>query len=296
MNHDRGEISSTDLAELFRRNVNISSPTSLEGHTPSQSDLVRSHAVVEKEPASINYSISQHYTHSAHIVHAINAEQIPASQIIGPQPRDLSIYQLLAHYNISPSSLARSQLTLFEQADDDQRARLIQLWSLSPSHRTRNIGQQLAERTGEHQAGVLEFRGDLVWLHQQRKAFDQSFHREGELKYGYGDFYSWLRDNDTGDAETYITSGYEQLAQRDYNEQRMQAVPANLSTSAGLIFGGRYNHATDPIYQGRGRLDNHAGQQDVGQHRYNFRDCANRRHTQMEHVITIQEAEDQEML
>lgn len=296
MNHDLGEISSTDLAELFKRNVNISSPTSLKNHIPSQLDLVGSHAVVEEEPVSINYNISQHYTHSAHIVHAINAEQIPASKTIGSQPRDFPIYQILAHNNIPPSSLSRSQLTLFEQADEDQRARLIQLWSLSPSHGTRNIGQHLSERTGEHQAGALEFRGDLVWLHQQRKSFDQSFHREGDIKYDYGEYCSWLRGNDPGDAETYITSGYEQFAQRDYDEQRMQAVSANLSTSAGLIFGGRYNDATDPIYQGRGWFDNHLGQQDVGHHQYKFRDYANRRHTQMEHVITIQEAKDQEML
>lgn len=297
MNHDLGEeISSTDLAELFRRSVNISSSTGLNNHIPSQSDLVGSHTVVEEEPVSINYSISQHYTHSAHIVHAINAEQISVSQIIESQPRDLSIYQILAQNNIPPSSLVRSQLTLFEQADEDQRARLIQLWSLSPPHRTRNIGQPVAKRTGEYQAGASEYRGDLAWLHQQRKVFDQSFHREGELKYDYGDCCSWLHGNDPGDAETYITSGYEQLAQRDYDEQRMQAVSANLSTSAGLIFGGRYNHATDPIYQGRGWLDDHLSQQDVSQHQYNFRECPNRRHTQMEHVITIQEAKDEEML
>ena len=296
MNHDHGEISSTDLAELFRRSVNISSPTSLKTHTPSQPDLVESNAAVEEEPVSINYSISQHYTHSAHIVHAINAEQIPASKTFGSQPMDLSVYQILAHNNIPPSSLARSQLTLFEQAGEDQRARLIQLWSLSPSPGTRNIGQQLAERTSEHQAGALEFRGDLVWLHQQRKAFDQSFHREGELKYDYGDCCSWLQDKNPGDAETYITSGYEQLAQREYDEQRMQAVSANLSTSAGLIFGGRYNHATGPIYQGRGWFDDHLDQQDVGHHQYNFLDYANRQHTQMEHIITIQEDKDQEML
>ena len=296
MNHDLGEISSTDLAELFRQSVNISSSTSHNNQIPPQPDLVGSHAMVQEEPVSINYSISQHYTHSAHIVPAVNAEQKSASQTVDSRPRSLSIYQILAQNNIPPSSLVRSQLTLFEQADEDQRARLIQLWSLSPPHRTRNVGQPVVKRAGEYQAGASEYTGDLAWLHQQRKAFDQSFHRESELKYDYGDYYSWLRDNHSGNAETYITSGYEQLAQRDYDEQRMQAIPANLSTSAGLIFGGRYNHATDPNHQGRGWHDDHLGQQDVGHHQYSFHDYSNRRYTQMEHVITIQEARDEEML
>lgn len=296
MNQDLEDISTTDLAELFGRSVSISSTTSHENHLPSQADLVGLHAVVEEEPVSINYSISQHYTHSAHIVQAINPEQISASNITESRPRGLSIYQILAQHNIPPSSLVRSQLTLFEQADEDQRARLIQLWSLSPPRRTRTAGQPFVKITGEYQAGASESTEDLAWLHQQRNGSDQSFHCEGELKYNYGDYCSWFRENNLEDAETYITSGYEQLAQRDYDEQSMRAVPTKLSNSAGLIFGGRYNHATDPIYQGRGWLDDHPGQRDVGHHQCSIGDYPNRQHTQVEHVITIQEAEDEEML
>ena len=276
MNHDLGEISSTDLAELFRRSVTISSSPSHNHHMLSQTDLVESHPIVQEEPISINYSISQHYTHSAHIVHAINTEQKSASQIIESRPTGLSIYQILAQNNIPPSSLVRSQLTLFEQADDDQRARLIQLWSLSSPHRTRNVGQSSTKRTGEYQGEASEYTPDLAWLHQQRNAFDRSFHPEGELRYDYGDCCGLFRDKDLEDAETYITSGYEQLAQRDYDEQMRRAVPANLSTSAGLIFGGRYNHATDPIYQGRGWHDIQLAQRDVCHHQYHFIDHSNR--------------------
>lgn len=276
MNHDLKEMSSTDLAELFRRSVNISSSTSRNSHIASQPELLGSHAVVQEEPVSINYSVSQHYTHSAHIVHSINAEQIAPSNIIESRPRGLSIYQILAQHNIPPASLVRSQLTLFEQADEDQRARLIQLWSLSPPQRARNVGQSLVKMTGEYQAEASEYTEDLAWLHQKRHASDQLFHREGELKYDYGDYCSWVRENDLEDAETYITSGYEQLAQRDYDEQRSRTVPANLSSSAGLIFGGRYNHATDPIYQGRGWHDDHLGQRDVSHHQYNLIGYPNR--------------------
>lgn len=296
MQHDLGDISSTDLAELFRRSVNISSSTSSDSHILSQPNLVESQAMVQEEPVSINYSISQHYTHSAHIVQAISPEQTSASKLIESRPRGLSIYQILAQHNISPSSLVRSQLTLFEQADEDQRSRLIQLWSLSQPQRTKNGGQPLVKRTGEYQTGTLEHAEELAWLQQQRNAPDQSFQSEGELKYDYGDYCSWLSGNNLENAETYITSGYEQLAQRDYNEQGRRVIPASLSTSAGLIFGGRYNHATDPIYQGRGWHDDHLGQRDVGHHHYSTIDHSNRQHTQAEHVITIEEAEDEEML
>lgn len=296
MNHDLEEISTTDLAELFRRSVNISNSTGHNNLVSSQPDLVGSHGMVQEEPVSINYSISQHYTHSAHIVQAINAEQISANKIMETRPRGLSIYQILAQHNIPPSSLVRSQLTLFEQADEDQRARLIQLWSLSLPQRTRNLCQPLVKRSGEYQPGASEYTEGLAWLHQQRNAFDQSFHRDGEPKYDCGDHRRWSHENDLVDAETYITSGYEQLAQRDYDEQTRRALSANLSTSAGLIFGGQYNHATDPIYQGRGCHDGHSGQQDVGHHQYNFITYPNRQHTQADHVITIEQADDEEML
>lgn len=297
MQHDLGDISSTELAELFRRSVNISSPTGNNIQISSQPTLPESQDVVREEPFSINYSISQHYTHSAHIVQAMNMEQqTSGSKMIESRPRGLSIYQILAQHNIPPSSLVQSQLTLFEQADEDQRARLIQLWSLSPPQRTRNRGQPLTSRAGEYQVGVLEQAEESAWPQRQGKIPEKVFQNEADLKYDHGDYSGWFNGSSLEDVETYMTSGYEQLAQRDYEEHRRQAIPANLSTSAGLIFGDRYNHATDPIYQGLRWHDDHLGQRDVGHHQKHMFDDTNRRHTQTEHVITIQEAEDEEML
>lgn len=297
MQHDLRDISSAELAELFRRSVNISTPTDNNIQIPSQPALAESQDVVQEEPLAINYSISQHYTHSAHIAQAIQMEQqTSGSKIIESHPRGLSIYQILAQHNILPSSLVRSQLTLFEQADEDQRARLIQLWSLSPPQRTRNRGQPLAGKAGEYQIGALEQAEDSAFQQRQGNFPEKLFHNETDLKYDHGDYGGWFNGSSLEDVETYMTSGYEQLAQRDYEEQRRQAIPASLSTSAGLIFGDRYNHATDPIYQGLSWHGDHLGQRDVGHHQKHMFDNTNRRYKQTEHVITIQEAEDEEML
>lgn len=258
MQYDPRDIPSADLAELFRRSVNISGPTGNHHTRPSETTLLESREIVPKAPSSVNYSISQHYTHSAHIVQAMGADQTSANKLVESTPRGLSIYQILAQNNIPPSSLLRSQLTLFEQADEEQRVRLIQLWSISPPNMTRNDGQSLVKRMSGYQTGALE-----------------------QEKYS-----GWFCGNSLEDAETYMTSGYEQLAQRDYEEQGRRTIPASLSTSAGLIFGDRYNHATDPIYLS----------QNNASHQHRIFDHNNQQESHAEQVITILQSEDEDML
>lgn len=292
MQHDFRDISTTDLAELFRRSVNISSTMSNSDRTPLQPETIDSPNSVPAEPVSINYSISQHYTHSAHIVQAMNTNETLPSDFFESPPKGLSIYQILDQHNIPPSCLLRSQLTLFEQADEDQRARLIQLWTISPPNRTRGGGQALTNRISEYQTRNLEQEEESVWPQQQGNVLKESCQSEVQLKYGHGEYGSWYGESGLEDAETYITSGYEQLAQRDYNAQGIRTGPTSISTSTGLIFGNRWNHATDPIYQSREWHHDHPGQQD----QYSMLARNNHHQTPAEHVITIQEAEDEEML
>jgi hypothetical protein len=260
-------------------------------HTPLQQATADSQNTVLTEPVSINYSISQHYTHSAHVVQAINTSQTSPSDFVESPPKGLSIYQILDQHNIPPSCLLRSQLTLFEQADEDQRARLIQLWTISAPHRIRGGGQALANRISEYQARNVEQEEESAWLPQKGNFWKESCQSEVELKYEHGECGSWFGESGLEDAETYITSGYEQLAQRDYNDQGKRTIPASISTSAGLIFGNRYNHATDPIYQAR---EWHHDQDQQDQYKNFSRN--NHHQTPTEHVITIQDAEDEEMV
>ncbi len=286
MQYDARDISSADLAELFRRSVNISSPTGNHHPRPMETTLVESRDIVPKAPPSVNYSISQHYTHSAHVVHTMDTDQTSANKFVESTPRGLSIYQILAQNNIPPSSLLRSQLTLFEQADEEQRVRLIQLWSISPPNMTRNEGQTPVKRICGYQTGALEQEKELPWVQQKGDIFQKPSQSIVDLTYDRSGYSGWFCGNSLEDAETYMTSGYEQLAQRDYEEQGRRTIPASLSTSAGLIFGDRYNHATDPIYQ---------GQHNIGYQHHMF-DHENQQQTPAEQIITILQSEDEEML
>ncbi|KXG45386.1 uncharacterized protein PGRI_042990 [Penicillium griseofulvum] len=64
----------------------------------------------------IAYSITQHYHHSAHRI-AQHTDQ-PSS------------IDILRHHGLDPNTLTQDQLALFENADAEQRERLIQTWQL----------------------------------------------------------------------------------------------------------------------------------------------------------------------
>jgi hypothetical protein len=216
----------------------------------------------------------------------MDTDQTSANKFVESTPRGLSIYQILAQNNIPPSSLLRSQLTLFEQADEEQRVRLIQLWSISSPNMTRTEGQTPVKRICGYQTGAFEQEKESSWVQQQGDIFQKPSQSIVDLKYDRGSYSSWFCGNSLEDAETYMTSGYEQLAQRDYEEQGRRTIPASLSTSAGLIFGDRYSHATDPIYQ---------GQHHIGRQHHMF-DHDNQQQTHAEQVITILPSQDEEML
>lgn len=274
MQSSPGDLSNTDLSEMFRRSLNISSTVSSSQSLAQPTLVRRQQDHVQEESTSINYSVSQHYTHSAHIAQAINTEQTSVGKFVGSRPSGLSMYQILTQNNIAPSSLVQSQLTLFEQADDDQRARLIQLWSLSSPQRTIANGPPLVSRTNEYRREAPDQAQELIWLQQQREAFRRSFQSGGDPRCD-GDYGSWSEGSNLEDAETYITSGYEQLAERDYQEQSQGTIPTLLSASAGLIFDSRYSHAADPIYRSLGWHNVHPIQRAVGHHVHNNFDLAN---------------------
>ncbi len=59
-------------------------------------------------------------------------------------------------------------MALFEQAEDDQRSRLIELWRIVPPSYGRNGGQVLADKLGEYQTTTMAQEEKLAWLGYQR--------------------------------------------------------------------------------------------------------------------------------
>ncbi len=98
-----------------------------------------------------------------------SAHVIPALHPLQPSKQDIASRMLIKN-GISPSALLRSQLTLFEQADDDQRSRLIELWRIVPPTYARNGGQGLADGLGEYQTTTVGHEEELAWLRYQKEA------------------------------------------------------------------------------------------------------------------------------
>jgi len=103
------------LAAMFSRNMSL--------------DPVQ----VPEEPSKIVY-VSQHYTHSAHLVHQQEEPSKyttrPASE--PPQSEHLLAETVLRNHGVDPSCLSTAQLQLFKTAEEQQQLRLIELWRICP--------------------------------------------------------------------------------------------------------------------------------------------------------------------
>jgi hypothetical protein len=189
---------------------------------------------------------SQHYTHSYHIVPA--QVQQPARTHI-----ELSeLESILLRNSIDPSLLFPSQVDLFQNADDDQRLRLLELWRISPPQGRQgypdgtdyNKSRQLYDwpptsLAQEEAMAKLRYerleeeriQQEEIQKHQQE--LDQSM-EQSAAAHETRDVLATSPSN----AEPYIVSGYDMLAKREYEA----------SASSHLQESTRYNQATDPVY------------------------------------------------
>ena len=163
MQQDLPQMSTEQLEEMFSQNMRLT-----DDFCPGSSQaILPAPAVkqVEQQQPPIKYSISQHYTHSAHVVRGLHPLQ--------PSNEDVATRMLIKH-GIAPSSLLRAQLNLFEQADDEQRARLIELWTIVPPMYARNGGQDSADRVGEYQSTTLAQEQELALLNYQKNNLERN--------------------------------------------------------------------------------------------------------------------------
>lgn len=256
----------TELASLFSRNLNLANSATESASTTQ--------GLNTKSGNSINYSISQHYHHSAHIVpsktssHASDAgpESLPSSS-----PQESIQYTLFQH-NIDPSRLSSSQMVFLEQAGPEERARLLGLWRLTPPE-TSYFG-----------------------LHE----LDDDDNMETKMEEDCGGRLTATSGGEPKQvAEPYITSGYESLAQRDYEQQANHVYnPLGLSKAYSPLIspmGGQYNRATDPIY-GSKEWWLHSMPHQPMEHQYGMFDQMSQSQHQPPNFVGIHGLEDEEML
>jgi hypothetical protein len=232
-----------ELAALFSRNL------SLENHYV---------APVEQPPAveaPIVYSISQHYHHSAHI--ASQQPSRPASE--PPQTDQFTVEIILARHGVDVNSLSPSQIELFKTADTTQQMRLVELWRISPpgygghalTHGLVNMPSTSFEQ--EESMAVLRYERQMNEERMSRAGGElHALDSESTMSDESGTIPMPMTPIQAGDGrwsspEPYMTSGYEILAQRDY--ERSAGPSKDIYSHFGTSIGGpTYNQATDPVY------------------------------------------------
>ncbi|CZT09904.1 hypothetical protein WAI453_007096 [Rhynchosporium graminicola] len=236
-----------ELAALFERNLSLQ---------PIPPTYV---APPQEEPKPIEepyvYSISQHYHHSSHIV--AQQPSRPASE--PPQTDQLTTEIILARHGIDVATLFPTQVDLFKTAEASQQMRLIELWRICPPNYG---GHALAQGLGDWPATSFQQEEAMAKLRYERQMLEERMARSG------GDGQSMESAEDTmsdasttapltpiqaGDgrwqtsenAEPYMQSGYESLAQREYEHSTSQT--KNIYSHYGSAVGG-YRQAIDPVY------------------------------------------------
>ena len=264
MLHILGKFSMLTSAELANKHLDL--PPTMASHEElvdlfSRSLSFKSHVAPEEASSQsekpIIYSITQHYHHSAHIA----AQQPARTASEPPQTDQLTTETILSRHGVDVSSLSPAQRSLFKTADAAQQMRLIQLWQLYNNTSSPTMFQDLSN----YQTTSFEQEEAIGRLRYERQMLEERMSRTGGDK-GM-DMDDTMSDESTTTpmsltpvqgrngrwsgvhvAEPYMSSGYETLAQREYEQS------AGLSKDIYSHFGaaGRgptYSHATDPVYK-----------------------------------------------
>ncbi|WEW60354.1 hypothetical protein PRK78_005839 [Emydomyces testavorans] len=227
----------SDLATLFARQMAMGhvpqNPIPEHPTTPPTPNLSNPPGIPNASP--ITYSITQHYHHSSH------------QALTGPRKLNLdtqgqrsfpeegsSAKEMLLRHNINPDSLFPSQLTLFEQADPEQKARLVELWQISPPafgnpSSLRPFTDSLAgSGQSSRIAQVAEAHNDIVMDEDNTDAHDPHT------------------------AEPYVVSGYEILARKEYDssaQQQTESPHPSETLPTEPASNDAYKTSTDPAYR-----------------------------------------------
>ena len=245
-----------ELSQLFSAHMSLNQASPQSTPQPQRQDEPAQQQEQTQVSQPIIYA-SQHYTHSYHIA--------PAQQVQQPAKSHIELSELqsiLLRNSIDPSLLFPSQVDLFQNADDDQRLRLLDLWRISPPQGRQgypngqdyNTSRQLYDwpptSLAQEEAmaklryeGLEEERIQQEELQKHQDQLEQSMDQGADSAAVHA-----TRDvlaTSPSNAEPYIMSGYDMLANREY-EESLQSSANYLQEST------RYNQATDPVYSHAG--------------------------------------------
>ncbi|KAL9105239.1 MAG: hypothetical protein Q9187_008751, partial [Circinaria calcarea] len=204
--------------------------------------------------------------------------------------------EILIQNGINPSLLLPTQLVLFEQAASDQRTRLLELWRISPPDYTAYGTQELSDELGGWCRTTLEQEEEMARLRLQRKG---ELATQTDTNSKIGEHTTTLNSLNQGDCQTmepYMTSGYETLAQREYDQQLQTGLYVKEThLPSESVVGGHYQHSTDPVFRGREWWRHNSAGQPV-EHQYGLFDQMNQLHVPTHIAVGATSQEDEEML
>jgi hypothetical protein len=230
-----------ELAGLFSQKLNFSNPTPPPEKQYSPPAPESKPEANDPQPAIF---ASQHYVPNHHVVpirHSVPVRFFnPPQTTPPPQPQPLSdeeMVDMLQRNGIDPATLFPSQVALLRNADLDQRLRLLELWRISPP----NLGHyDLAQEQATWLTTSLQQEEQMAKLRYERKITERTLSpvQPQELERPSSAPES-SRTRLSVHAEPYMTTGYEMLAQREYEQ----------SNSTLLQETTKYNQATDPVFR-----------------------------------------------
>jgi hypothetical protein len=222
-----------ELTRLFTEHMNLSQHVApQQAFQQQQQEQQQVQAQQEEAPKQIVYA-SQHYTHSHHVAPTRSVSAPPVKTHI--EPSDLET--VLLRNSIDPSLLFPSQIDLFQNADDDQRLRLLELWRISPP-----AGRQGYPAGSDYNMSRQLYDWPPTSLAQEEamaklryeKMEEQSAQQQQQSPEQVNASPSYQN------AEPYMASGYEMMARREYEKSAQPETPLKETN--------KYNQATDPVY------------------------------------------------
>ena len=240
-----------ELTALFERNL------SLQTAAPPPAEQASQAQTQAQEP--ITYSISQHYTHSAHII----VRPRPASV---QETDDLTASIILSRHGVDVSTLFPSQIDLFKTADASQQMRLVELWRISPPN---HGGHALATEMGSWPSTTMAQEEAMAQIRYERQLAEEQARKSQSQHVDMAMADDMVSDSEQSNApltpiqggdgrwcpyqaapEPYMVSGYEALAAREYEANAKGRPRADAYGALGQVGVGGYKKATDPVYAG----------------------------------------------
>lgn len=207
-----------ELAQLFAANMHLSQNAPQQIPLQQHPEPVQ-HQHQQEAPKTIVYA-SSHYTHSHHVVPTRSASEPPARTHIEMS----ELEAILLRNSINPELLFPSQVELFQNADDDQRLRLLELWRISPPQ-----GRQGYPAGTDYNMSRQLYDWPPTSLAQEENMAKLRYEKTQQQEQ------QQIRELSTSPqvAEPYMASGYDMLARREYEQSAKES---------------NYNQATDPVY------------------------------------------------